>query len=668
MTKYSLRSRNNTAMQLGDDLQPGDTTMQPGDDTTMQHVDGTTLQPGDDTTMQPGDDTTLQHGDDTTLQPGDDTTLQPGDDTTLQPGDENTLQPGDENTLQPGDENTLQPGDDTAMQPGDENTTKNCEDENTQLEDIDNAMHQCDDENTCNEDLSDREKNKRLHIFFQNFFSDPSLHLPIKVNIRFVMEDGGMPSNAIIPVKLLIGPEAGYYKFRYQNDTAPLRKFINDHLVQARNIRSFPDIASPDDKIYGLIRFVKVNEKFENEKDTVIENFAKLLDRHGINNAKRCRRESLDTPSWTDDIESAFRRGKVEVAELREKLSEAVLEKEKIQNELLTSVSGEKKLREEIYEAKRKIHNLRIQLGASKAYLGNQQDNISKQQENISKQQEEISILREEISRLQEEILRLQEEISKLGDASGVDNSSDALEVSRIRCELAHKAEQNVAMREIAVARREAVLLDHEKELAQRETSVWERERALGDMPMEQRTDARMHLDDISGTWKAERDVATHDAARDWVCLKNSSIKNAGRGVFAMVNITKGQLITRVSGKLISNEESVNLGFSRHEVTGTKNGKSYVIRMDEAYEDAEADTLTEGIGMFVNSSDFVDAKKKAGGNVKYMMVCPGKGVRNRDLGDTPAFYIEAMRDIKAGEELLVATYGSEYWRKLFTAI
>jgi len=117
--------------------------------------------------------------------------------------------------------------------------------------------------------------------------------------------------------------------------------------------------------------------------------------------------------------------------------------------------------------------------------------------------------------------------------------------------------------------------------------------------------------------------------------VKRSRISGAGRGLFTTVPISKGSAITEYKGKISS------------------------------WNDADHDEGLNAYIFYVNRNHVIDAKgskalahfaNDASGITKM------DGMKNNSQYTTRGkrVFIEAKRDIKAGEEILVA-YGKEYW-------
>ena len=213
--------------------------------------------------------------------------------------------------------------------------------------------------------------------------------------------------------------------------------------------------------------------------------------------------------------------------------------------------------------------------------------------------------------------------------------------------------------------RRQQELEAREAELDRRERAVTKRERHVTRSLTtdQQRRDAEGSAPGPA-LWKEEDDVALHDSLRDWVRVKKSKIPDSGSGVFASRDFSAGQLITRVNGRIMALTTALRLKFSMYQVQTD----THAVRM-EARERASyalaPHTFTSGVGMFVNSVDFTEHVA----NVRYQCVQPrsARSAAGRAMGAGPVFYIQATRDVRKGEELLVPTYGIEYWRKVLAA-
>ena len=251
---------------------------------------------------------------------------------------------------------------------------------------------------------------------------------------------------------------------------------------------------------------------------------------------------------------------------------------------------------------------------------------------------------------------------------------SDVEELERVKKDLrvregrVQRAEERLAARERALEAQQVELHEKAGKLREREGEVWERERALGDLPLALRPSSLIggkarrgggrkgELSSGRALWQEERNVAEHDRLRDWVHVRKSAIAGAGMGLFASYNFAKGQLITRVNGKVMPLKEAEALDFCRYQVQAG----AYAVRWEQALRDRFVDEEElEGRGMLVNSADFSDTV----GNSSYLLVKPANkaAANGRDLGTDAVFYITATRAIKAGEELLVSTYTKQYW-------
>ncbi len=195
-----------------------------------------------------------------------------------------------------------------------------------------------------------------------------------------------------------------------------------------------------------------------------------------------------------------------------------------------------------------------------------------------------------------------------------------------------------------------------EAELDRRERDVTKRERL-----------ARKGPNGVAGyppgpaLWEEEEEVARHDVLRDWVRVRRSKIPDSGSGVFALCDFRAGDLVTCVNGTIMTLAEAERLTFSTHQVESDTHAVRINARERALYATAPH-AFTSGVGMFVNSADFTAHVA----NVRYQCVHPrsARTAGNRALGTLPKFYIQATRDIRKGEELLVPTYGIEYWRRV----
>ncbi len=123
--------------------------------------------------------------------------------------------------------------------------------------------------------------------------------------------------------------------------------------------------------------------------------------------------------------------------------------------------------------------------------------------------------------------------------------------------------------------------------------------------------------------------------------VKKSKIPGAGKGLYTKVNFKKGERIIEYIGEIIT----------------------------EAQLDKRAENDIFGYAFFVSKRKCIDAYYRPEALARYANDAKGltrvKGLKNnccysiwKNRG-----WIEAERDIKAGEEIFVS-YGAEYWRDI----
>ena len=122
-----------------------------------------------------------------------------------------------------------------------------------------------------------------------------------------------------------------------------------------------------------------------------------------------------------------------------------------------------------------------------------------------------------------------------------------------------------------------------------------------------------------------------------FICVKKSTVPKAGKGLFAKSFIPKGSRIVEYKGRKTTWKE----------VDGQdgNNGYIYYIKKDHVID---ASPTPKALARYAND---------ANGLIKV------KGVRNnaRYAEEGLKVYIEAVKDIPAGSEILV-DYGKEYWQ------
>ncbi len=122
--------------------------------------------------------------------------------------------------------------------------------------------------------------------------------------------------------------------------------------------------------------------------------------------------------------------------------------------------------------------------------------------------------------------------------------------------------------------------------------------------------------------------------------VKPSQIPNAGNGLFTNVFIPKGENIVEYKGRITTWKE----------VSEQDNNNLYI--------------------MHVTDKHVIDASKNKKAFARYANDANGltkiKGLKNNGIyvhDDENRVFIEAKRDIQAGEEILVG-YGSDYWKTI----
>src|SRR5438270_13904077 len=120
-----------------------------------------------------------------------------------------------------------------------------------------------------------------------------------------------------------------------------------------------------------------------------------------------------------------------------------------------------------------------------------------------------------------------------------------------------------------------------------------------------------------------------------WLVVKKSKIPNAGKGLFTKKFIPKGTRIVEYKGRITNWKE-----------------------MKYAWEN--------GYIYNINNNHVIDASRTLKGLARYANDARGisrvKGVRNNCvyINDGLRAYIESIKDIEAGSEILV-DYGKDYW-------
>ena len=117
--------------------------------------------------------------------------------------------------------------------------------------------------------------------------------------------------------------------------------------------------------------------------------------------------------------------------------------------------------------------------------------------------------------------------------------------------------------------------------------------------------------------------------------LKRSKIPGAGKGLFTKKFIEKGTRIVQYKGKLTVWKAIQQQQF---------NGYVYYIKRNLVID---ARNYTKTFGRYANDAKGIGKLKKLNNNSRY-------------VEDGQKVFIEAIKDINAGEEILVS-YGKEYW-------
>ena len=118
--------------------------------------------------------------------------------------------------------------------------------------------------------------------------------------------------------------------------------------------------------------------------------------------------------------------------------------------------------------------------------------------------------------------------------------------------------------------------------------------------------------------------------------VKKSLIPNSGKGLFTKKFIPKGTRIVEYKGRVSSWKEA------DHE--GGLNGYIYYINRNHVIN---ASTVKSALARYANDAQGMGKLKSLRNNSQYVL-------------DNKKVYIEAVKDIEPGSEILVA-YGKDYW-------
>lgn len=120
-----------------------------------------------------------------------------------------------------------------------------------------------------------------------------------------------------------------------------------------------------------------------------------------------------------------------------------------------------------------------------------------------------------------------------------------------------------------------------------------------------------------------------------YLVVKRSKIPGAGKGLFTKQFIEKDTRIVQYKGKRTTWKAIQQQEF---------NGYVYYIKRDLVID---ARNYIKTFGRYANDANGISKLKKLNNNSRYVI-------------DGQSVFIEAIKDINAGEEILVS-YGKEYW-------
>jgi len=118
--------------------------------------------------------------------------------------------------------------------------------------------------------------------------------------------------------------------------------------------------------------------------------------------------------------------------------------------------------------------------------------------------------------------------------------------------------------------------------------------------------------------------------------IKRSTLPSAGKGLFTRKPIAKGTRIVEYKGKITTWKEVDH--------DNGKNGYIYYINRNHVID---AKPFSKTLGRYANDANGLKKIKLVTNNARYVV-------------DNLRVYIEAVKDIPAGGEILVR-YGKEYW-------
>jgi hypothetical protein len=150
---------------------------------------------------------------------------------------------------------------------------------------------------------------------------------------------------------------------------------------------------------------------------------------------------------------------------------------------------------------------------------------------------------------------------------------------------------------------------------------------------------------------KEETNVCKHDSDMDWVEMRMSTVPASGNGVFALVPLKRGQLVTAVYGNTV--RDGKNIPFTPYRVEDQSGTHVCYIDNDTG---KKGPSKGQGMGMFINSKDF---NANMTSNAKYVSF-----IDDQVRDSLPKFYIELTCNVTPGTELLVETYSQLYWQEI----
>ncbi len=124
------------------------------------------------------------------------------------------------------------------------------------------------------------------------------------------------------------------------------------------------------------------------------------------------------------------------------------------------------------------------------------------------------------------------------------------------------------------------------------------------------------------------------------LCIKKSNIPAAGKGLFTKVDIAKGTRIIEYKGKITTWKEVLKAEAS----TNIFNRYLYYVNKNHVID---AMPYTKTFARYANDASGLSKIKGLANNCKYVK-------------DNGRVFMEAIKDIEAGEEILI-DYGKEYW-------